>query len=193
MDKKWAWGTVLLFFLISLSLYPQKAMGFDWFEKNTDSIKTSISNQLAKYKNAIKKDIEIQTAKFIMRNVFKGDYIEEIDLCYRPIQLNIARNLIGMSQPVRAKQAQLQFSAPGFENEYDIYLNNKLLSVPSSARTSSSFFLNDLTPKTDYEVYIIAHHVDKDFSLKSNTVSFTTPKINPLNDHLYIRGYWNIK
>lgn len=158
----------------------------NYVEQLKASLKTSLNQRF----EATKKYVEVRTVKLIMRHVFNGEYNEELDVCYSPIKLRFYKSKYSWMSPlpsspsVSSNWAKFQFIGPGYTNRnYSVYLNGDLVDADNIVRYDYRFKITNLTPKTDYEVYIIVPHPEKNLSVQSNTLSFTTtPKREP-NPH----------
>lgn len=143
--------------------------------KNQANIDLGIGRQI----DAAKRYVEVQAVKFIMRTLFDGEYDEELDVCYCPVKLRYYKKS-GPHYPynaIKSTTANFQYIGPGYLNtNFSIYLNGKEVDDPLTlqSRDIGSFTLANLTPETNYEVYIVVPHPEKNLAVTSNTLNFTT-------------------
>lgn len=144
--------------------------------------KASIDLGLDRHIDAAKRYVEVKTVKFIMRTLFDGEYDEKLEVCYCPVKLDFYKIKGDFHFPynaIKPTSARFKYSGPGYENtNFSIYLNGKEVDDPLTlqSRRYNRFLLVNLTPETEYEVYIVVPHPEKNLSVTSNTVKFTTRK-----------------
>jgi len=171
----------LLSLLLLLQITPPAALGF------------SLSDSLQRaYQWLEKTRAELSHAKrkFIEQTIYGKQYYNKTDdVFYNPINLELAKPLLGDNEAYIDQETRLKISDPGFPYEYEVYVNGTPIQELSPWRWGFFVFQPHVIKNDDYfrlrylppgeqNIYIVAKHQDSNFTIKSKTYQYN--KIMPV-------------